>query len=361
MGFEAFWRWFDRAARFDFAGNVLGWFWDWKSWALSGTGGVVALILSKLDGWSNTGVFLATLCAGLIVAVAYAVLKWAFSPALPPKIEKSAPATAVSAPSLSPDVDAREAFFQILMESEWAATQRAKPPDPKTSRCDWLEVRLATEIHKALRNSQLASWGEECLPGTATTPEKPIPSDTWDKVEILFDQTSVPRTAAFFKGRASLERGAMVWVAVKFNNAQFFRLFPLSAQSNSNWRPISEAVTHVANRIGETDAEKCWPEARKRLRQAAYDKKLKIRGRKQLANRRATRDGDYADIHTDISNDYWSATELSAMATSQSRPNQTDCHTDPETAYAWGPKGLDERNRYAQLLIDWNDVIKEWP
>ena len=214
--------------------------------------------------------------------------------------------------------------------------QRAKPPDPKTSRCDWLEVRLATEIHKALRNSQLASWGEKCLPGTNFARET-IPLTHGIKSRYYSTRLLCHAPLLSLKAVQALREGQ--WRGWRSSSTMHnFSGYFAPAQSNSNWRPISEAVAHVANRIGETDAEKCLPEARKRLRQAAYDKKLKIRGRKQLADRRATRDGDYADIHTDISNDYWSATELSAMATSQSRPNQPDCHTDPETAYAWGPK-----------------------
>ena len=31
-GSEGFWRWFDRGARADFAGTMLGWVFDWKGW-----------------------------------------------------------------------------------------------------------------------------------------------------------------------------------------------------------------------------------------------------------------------------------------------------------------------------------------
>jgi hypothetical protein len=105
------------------------------------------------------------------------------------------------------------------------------------------------------------------------------------------------------------------------------------------------------------DAAQCWPEARKKLRQAAYDTKVKIRGRKQLENKRVTRDGDYSDLHTDIDRQYWVTSEINALATSQE--SQAHYHTDPQTAFSWGPKGPDERNHYAQLLVSWGDILRE--
>jgi hypothetical protein len=138
-------------------------------------------------------------------------------------------------PSIEPtsdpvaDIDARIAFFEILEESEWSERQLETTIDTKSLVSNWLEVRLDGEIHKALRNSRLG-WGEECLPGTTTTPEKPIPPETWDKAEIIFDRGTLPRTAAHFKGVTSRQMGSMAWVGVKFSSAQIFGLFPLATK-----------------------------------------------------------------------------------------------------------------------------------
>jgi hypothetical protein len=127
-----------------------------------------------------------------------------------------------------PDIDARDAFFQILEESEWRENQLKATIDTSNLVRDWLERRLDSEIHRALRNSRLNSWGEECLAGTATTPEKRIPPETWDKVEIAFDrQRQFPRTAAHLKGRTSRDVGEMAWTGVRFSKSQIFRQFPL--------------------------------------------------------------------------------------------------------------------------------------
>ena len=142
------------------------------------------------------------------------------------------------AASLVGDIDARLAFFRILESSRWRKEeekeQERETTDTRHLVFDWLEVRLRGEIHKALRNSRLASWGEECLPGTATTPEKPIPPETWDKVEILFDRNTAPRTGAHFKGSTSLNLGQMAWVGVRFSSDQIFQLFPLISSSSAS-------------------------------------------------------------------------------------------------------------------------------
>jgi hypothetical protein len=127
-----------------------------------------------------------------------------------------------------PDIDARDAFFQIYEDSEWREKQLRETTDTSNLVHDWLARRLDNEIHRALRNSHLSSWGEECLAGTRTTPEKPIPPETWDKVEVVFDrQRQFPRTAAHLKGQTSRDVGKMAWIGVRFSKSQMFNQFPL--------------------------------------------------------------------------------------------------------------------------------------
>jgi len=149
-------------------------------------------------------------------------------------------------PSYDADIDARKAFFEILASSQWRKAQDATT-DPKGLVYNWREARLSSEIHKALRNSRLTAWGEECLPGTVTTPEKPIPAETWDRVQIVFDRGSLPRTAAHFKGRTSLELGSMAWVGVKFSSIQIFGMFPIQI------RPSLERISMIELMAMATD------------------------------------------------------------------------------------------------------------
>jgi hypothetical protein len=97
------------------------------------------------------------------------------------------------------------------------------------------------------------------------------------------------------------------------------------------------------------------------LRQAAYDKRVRIRGRKQLPDKVFSQKGEYSELFTDIGNDYWMASEINVLATSPAPEAQTNYHVDPQTAYAWGEKGIYERNRYAELLVNWEDITREWP
>lgn len=127
------------------------------------------------------------------------------------------------------------------------------------------------------------------------------------------------------------------------------------------WKPCHLAIQYIGERIGDKDSKNCFPDARRGLRQAAYNKRVAVRGKKQLSDRRMIREGEYSDIHTDIDSDYWINSEINALATSADSRTQTMYHTDPQTASAWGPKGLDERNRYAELLVNWPQILREWP
>jgi hypothetical protein len=69
-----FWRWYDRGARFDFLGTLIGFFFDWKTWlaGILGGGGVTSLWAffegrQLLDIWVMA---LVTTAAGIIIAAA---------------------------------------------------------------------------------------------------------------------------------------------------------------------------------------------------------------------------------------------------------------------------------------------------
>lgn len=129
---------------------------------------------------------------------------------------------------LEPDIDAGAAFHQILNDSEWRQEQLAVTRDTSNLARNWLEIRLDTEIHKALVNSRLQAWGEEVLANGAVAPERPIPADTWIKVEIVFGRIGIPRTSANWRVNLPYT-GKTAWAGVKFSKRQIFELFPLSS------------------------------------------------------------------------------------------------------------------------------------
>jgi hypothetical protein len=121
--------------------------------------------------------------------------------------------------------------------------------------------------------------------------------------------------------------------------------------------PIRSAIEYVAAQVGETFDDTCWRASRTIIRQAAIDQKLLIRGRAQIDV-----PGSkllFSPIHTDISAEYWAKSEITALAVSQYWEG-TD-HTSPETTYAWGSLGRDEKKSYAALMVDRNQVIGIWP
>ena len=125
------------------------------------------------------------------------------------------------------DIDAREAFYQILQKSEWRVSQQSNPPDPRTVRSDWLKIRLSTEIHNHLAQGRLTAWGETNL-ANSTGPQRRIKPEEWEQSEIVFDeQRQFPRTYAKFRNNDRVSHHG-----VMFSETQIFRLFPL-VQSNT--------------------------------------------------------------------------------------------------------------------------------
>ncbi len=348
------------------AGNLpslwrgLVWLFDWeeriesaaaKLHELGGLGGVIEFLLNP-PPW----LIWVTLPAGLLLilwdskrpaaAAGEAEDKQIIATVTPPDLP------------LQPDISASDAYFRVLAGSQWREQQLKKTTNTKDLRPDWLEFRLDKEIHKGLRNSQLVAWGEECLPGSGfvTTPEKPIPPDAWDKIEIAFESNpNLPRTAAYFKGPTTFQKGRSAWLGVQFNQGQFFGLFPLGSQEQ-DFKPIWEAIAHVAHRIGDVDVKGYWPKARLAVRQRAFDNELKIRGRRSENLMAAGL--SWSEVETDIPCSYWETADIHVTATAQEPGNapQTFPHR-----YSGGRFGSADIYLYAWLRVDWAEVIKWWP
>jgi hypothetical protein len=172
MGFERFWRGYDWLARADLA---MGWIFDWRKWlwGLVPSGGGMTFLWAAIKDRSPLDVWI----AATIVMAALAVFVY-FLIAILEKYKKSGTAASETIADPVADIDARAAFFEILDNSTWSKHQLETTTDTPHLVRNWLDVRLDTDIHKALRNSKLLAWGQESLPGTAVTPEKPIPPDS---------------------------------------------------------------------------------------------------------------------------------------------------------------------------------------
>lgn len=121
--------------------------------------------------------------------------------------------------------------------------------------------------------------------------------------------------------------------------------------------PIWQAVEHVRKAINDTNSKECYPTTLGAIRQAALDGKIKLRGRREI-----DRGGSqaFSDVSSDIPAEYWKVSTLEPMTTTEHGVGGYP-HTNPETVYAWGPKGIYEKNRYADLTVDMREVKRLWP
>lgn len=227
MSWSGFWRWYDRGARVDLFDRIFSFFFDWRTWIagfIGSGGGTMTFIWAAVDGWSPLVVWV----FAIVVTAALATLVY-FSIGIAERLRTAQPRT-LKSEIISPesDIDARQAYFTILDRSEWREQQLRTTTDTTHLVRNWLDVRLDDEIHRALVNSRLNSWGEEVLSSGAMAPERPIPADAWVKIEIVFDRSAAPLTAAHWRVRGISQTGPIAWTGIKFSRSQIFQLFPLS-------------------------------------------------------------------------------------------------------------------------------------
>ncbi len=122
--------------------------------------------------------------------------------------------------------------------------------------------------------------------------------------------------------------------------------------------PIWKAVAHIRDAINDTSHGECYPETLKAIRQAALDGKIKLRGRPEINT-----DGPqkFSDVSSDIPPEYWRVSLIGAMATDERCYGVGYPHTNPETVYAWGQKGVYEKKRYSDLTVNMQEIKREWP
>ena len=127
-------------------------------------------------------------------------------------------------------------------------------------------------------------------------------------------------------------------------------------QRESRETPIWRAVAHVRLAINDSAHDKCYPATLTALRQAALDGKIRLRGRRELDVRGSQ---TFSDVSSDIPAEYWRVSVIGPMATSHQGIGYP--HTNPETVYAWGPKGVYEKKRYADLTVNMQEIERLWP
>ena len=123
--------------------------------------------------------------------------------------------------------------------------------------------------------------------------------------------------------------------------------------------PMHEVVAHVAQRIDDRDNAKFWPKARRAIRQAALDGKIKICGHKseETGNTTAT---SLSLVSTAVPQAYWELAEIAVGATAMTCADQFWVHTSPHRL-SDGRFTNEKISYYAKLTANWSEVEKIWP
>lgn len=132
-----------------------------------------------------------------------------------------------------------------------------------------------------------------------------------------------------------------------------------SARTARRVAPMHEVVAHVARSIDDTDAAKFWPEARRVIRQAALDGRMKICGHKSEETGNATATS-WSLVSTAIPQAYWELADINSLATAITCADQFVGHTFPHRL-SDGRFTQEKIPYYAKLTANWSEVKKIWP
>jgi hypothetical protein len=129
---------------------------------------------------------------------------------------------------------------------------------------------------------------------------------------------------------------------------------PLKGSTTASpWVALWRIIERIASAIGDSREPEHYARARLDIRQAALAGRLRIRGRHEIEIAGQDRT-NFSDVYTEIPPAYWKYSVINVLATGPTC--EAERHTQPETVYAWGPKGLHETNCYAGLQLNSEDV-----
>ncbi len=242
-----------------------------------------------------------------------------------------------------------ETVHYLADESQWGALKEAERTPEGLRKNVLLEAPL--EFQKRAAEGKIRVYGINALSSTHELIEKTYWMTYGFYFETLFK--SPYDECHTWPTISERPRNLLIYSHLKIEADDVYRTWPRHIEQ---WVPIHKAVAYIAERIGDTNESQCYPSTLTTLRQIASDGKVRMRGCKQLDIKSETR---FSDIHTDIPKEYWVNSTIGAMATSPAYLKST--HTNPETAYSWGAKGVYDNNRYCDLMVNWNEILELWP
>jgi hypothetical protein len=117
--------------------------------------------------------------------------------------------------------------------------------------------------------------------------------------------------------------------------------------------PMWQAIEYLSGVVGDDDASQSFPEARKKMRQAAIEGRLEVWGRKEIPPEHLTAEQRARAVWSKIEPDYWHDYEINRLATVE-RFDDRD-HTQNEGF----PTEIG--NRYWSLRVRRIGVKQLWP
>lgn len=152
---SGFWRWYDRGARMDFAGTLLGYVFDWKAYIatiVGGGGGAATFLKAAIDGRSPLVVWVMAVAAAasLAVLVYFMILIW--EKIKKPKMDK--PHSHVASIDGAPDVRVAD---DLIVWGLFESSDRDK-------------------LFPLLEDGKIQAWGRL---GNGFPPLMKIPHDLW--------------------------------------------------------------------------------------------------------------------------------------------------------------------------------------
>jgi hypothetical protein len=137
-----------------------------------------------------------------------------------------------------------------------------------------------------LRLDKLKAWGHRCLTTTTEGPEREIPADEWEDIEIDFAALNpqLPRTSVMWRIRKAGFN--TVYAGVRFSRDQIYSRFPLISTTatptpggvHPDW-PIRELFFHVRADLLDNPNGATWETVGNNLRDAFALNLVKVWGR----------------------------------------------------------------------------------
>lgn len=119
--------------------------------------------------------------------------------------------------------------------------------------------------------------------------------------------------------------------------------------------PVWKAIQHIAQVVGDSDEQGCYPEARRQFRQVAAEGRIDVWGRRGIAPAHLNAPKTCSEVWMLIEPDYWHDYKLNDRATDEASVESDHTSAEPHVSHGiWAGK-------YWALRVHEYQVVREWP